>query len=352
MPAERAAARWQPPSSLSPAERADRRTYVTHYLHELDRRYRDLEEGEPASYIPALSRADREAFGISVLAIDGTENHVGEARDLFSIQSISKIVLYGLALETWGREAVHDRVGVEPSGEQFNAIDLDEATNRPYNPMVNAGALTIADLVPGDSVDERQEAMLAAFRRYLGRDVEVDQTIYRSELATAHRNRAISYLLLSRGIMRDRVEETIELYTLQCAILVSAADLATIAATLANDGVSPVTGERALGEGCVRDVLSVMLTCGMYDYSGEWVFRVGLPAKSGVGGGVLAVLPGVGGLGVFSPPLDRFGNSVRAVRVCEDIAHDLGVHVFEPSVPWERAAALEPGESVGDQAAE
>jgi len=275
----------------------------------------------------------------SVRAIDGSENHVGEANDLFSIQSISKLVLYGLALEAHGRALVHEKVGVEPSGEQFNAIDFDEATNRPYNPMVNAGALTVADLVPGDTFDQRVEVVLETFRRYLGRDVEVDQTIFRSELATAHRNRAISYLMLSRGIMSERVEETIELYTMQCSILVTAADLTTIAATLANDGVNPVTGERALGEGCVRDVLSVMLTCGMYDYSGEWVFRVGLPAKSGVGGGVL---PGVGGLGVWSPPLDRFGNSVRAVRVCEDIAHDLGVHIFEPSMPWEQATPIEP----------
>lgn len=346
MSLERPATRWQPPSSLTPAERADRRTYVTHYLHELDRRYRDLEEGEPASYIPALSRADREAFGISVRAVDGSENHVGQAHDLFSIQSISKVLLYALALETWGREVVHERVGVEPSGEQFNAIEIDEATNRPYNPMVNAGALTVADLVPGDTFDDRLGLVLETFRRFLGREVEVDQTVYRSELATAHRNRAISYLMLSRGIMSERVEETIELYTLQCSVLVTAADLAVLAATLANDGVNPVTGERALGERCVRDVLSVMLTCGMYDYSGEWVFRVGLPAKSGVGGGVLAVLPGIGGLGVFSPPLDRFGNSVRAVRVCEDVAHDLGAHVFEPSVPWERPDPA-PGQGEG-----
>jgi glutaminase len=347
--------RWQPPSSLTPEQRRDRRTLVSHYLHELDGRYRDLDEGEPASYIPALARADRGAFGIAVMATDGTENHVGDAHDLFSIQSISKVLLYALALETLGRDEVHERVGVEPSGEQFNAIDIDEVSNRPFNPMVNAGAITVADLVPGKDLDERLDAVLGVYRRFLGRDVEVDETIFRSELATAHRNRAIAYLLLSRGVLQDRVEQTIELYTLQCSVLVTAHDLAVAASTLANAGVNPVTGERALAQDSVRDVLSVMLTCGMYDYSGEWVYRVGLPAKSGVGGGVMAVLPGIGGLGIFSPPLDRFGNSVRALRVCEDMAHDLGMHLFEPHVPWSESApsAVEAAAEAADrQAAE
>jgi glutaminase len=337
--------RWQPPSSLSPEERRDRRTYVSHYLHALDERYRDLDDGEPAAYIPALARADRGAFGIAVMANDGSEHHVGDAHDLFSIQSISKVLLYALALETLGRDEVHERVGVEPSGEQFNSIDIDEASNRPFNPMVNAGAITIADLVPGKDLDERLQLVLDAYRRFLGREVEVDETVFRSELATAHRNRAIAYLLLSRGVLQERVEETIELYTLQCSVLVTAHDLAVAAATLGNAGVNPVTKERAVPQDNVRDVLSVMLTCGMYDYSGEWVYRVGLPAKSGVGGGVMAVLPGIGGLGVWSPPLDRFGNSVRAVRVCEDMAHDLRVHLFEPGLPWEPHPEEHEGES-------
>lgn len=346
--------RWQPPSELAPEERRDQRAYVTHYLQELDRRYRGLDEGEPASYIPALARADRGSFGIAVMAGDGTANHVGEAHGLFSVQSISKVLLYALALELLGRDEVHERVGVEPSGEQFNAIDIDEATNRPFNPMVNAGAITVADLVPGRDLDERLGLVLDAYRRFFGREVEMDETIFRSELATAHRNRAIAYLLLSRGVLQDRVEETIELYTMQCSVLVSAHDLAVAGATLGNAGVNPVTNERAVPQDAVRDVLSVMLTCGMYDYSGEWVFRVGLPAKSGVGGGVMAVLPGVGGLGVWSPPLDRFGNSVRALRVCEDMAHDLKVHVFEPGLPWapHRQEGIEPTSGDGDQPAE
>lgn len=326
--------RWVPPGDLSAEALANRRTWISHHLVELDRRYRPLDEGEPASYIPALAQADRGAFGVAVLANDGYHATVGDSGAPFTIQSISKIVLYGLALETWGRDRVLERAGVEPSGERFNAITFDEEGNRPFNPMVNAGALAITDLLEGSTVDERLGVMLDAFRRYLGRDPEVDQTVFRSELATAHRNRAIAHLMVSRGITSDRVEETVELYTLQCSLLVTAGDLATIAATLANSGVNPITGERALAASYVRDVLSVMLTCGMYDYSGEWVYRVGLPAKSGVGGGLLAVLPGVGGLGVYSPPLDRFGTSVRAVRVCEDISEELGMHLFEPESPW------------------
>lgn len=328
---------WRLPEDLSPEERRSRRTWIEHYLRELDRRYRPLEEGEPASYIPALAQADPDAFGLAALGRDGHYVTAGESDRTFTIQSISKVVLYGLALDTWGREEVHRRAGVEPSGDQFNAITFDEAENRAFNPMVNAGALAITDLLEGATVDDRLAAMLDAFERYLGRPVEVDQTVYRSELESAHRNRAITHLMVSRGIVSDRVDEIVELYTLQCSIVVSATDLATIAATLANAGVNPLTGERALSTGAVRDVLSVMLTCGMYDYAGEWVYRVGLPAKSGVGGGVLAVLPGIGGLGVYSPPLDRFGTSVRGVRVCEDIADELGMHLFEPESPWTTA---------------
>ena len=327
---------WDLPRDLTPEQRRSRRTWIEHYLVELDRRYRSLDEGAPADYIPALALADPSLFGVAVLGQQGQHLRCGDADVEFTIQSISKVVLYGLALETWGRDVVHERAGVEPSGDRFNAITFDDDDNRAFNPMVNAGALAITDLLGGDTVDERLQAMLDAFERYLGHPVEVDQTGYRSEVATAHRNRAITHLLVSRGIVSERVEEIVELYTMQCSIVVTAIDLATIAATLANAGVNPVTGERALAAWAVRDVLSVMLTCGMYDYSGEWVYRVGLPAKSGVGGGVLAVLPGIGGLGVYSPPLDKFGTSVRGVKVCEDLAEELGMHLFEPSPPWTR----------------
>jgi glutaminase len=304
------------------------------YLRELHDRHQGNDEGEVASYIPELTRSDPSTFGIAVHSTDDQLNGAGDVNEQFTIQSISKVLVYGLALETWGRERVLQRVGVEPSGEQFNAIVLDESSNRPFNPMVNAGAIATTDLIEGDGPEDRLAKVLETYRRYLGRDVEIDEEVYRSEAATGHRNRAIAYLKLSRGIVSEKVEETIELYIKQCSVRVSAVDLAQIAATLANAGVNPHTGEVALERQYVRDVLSVTLTCGMYDYSGEWAYWVGLPAKSGVGGGIMAVLPGVGGLGVYSPRLDRFGNSVRGIQVCEDISRELGVHLFDPARPW------------------
>src|SRR6185436_11430800 len=193
-------------------------------------------------------------------------------------------------------------------GEAFNSIVLDEQTNRPFNPLVNAGAIATADLVAGKDFSERIRRMLAMFARYFGRTMYVDNSVFMSERATGHRNRAIGHLMLNFGMIQDRVEETLELYFQQCSLLVNCHDLATLGATLANRGVNPVTGERAIKAEYVKDVLSIMASCGMYDYAGEWAFRVGLPAKSGVGGGIVAVVPGQFGIGIFSPPLDAKGN--------------------------------------------
>jgi glutaminase len=176
------------------------------------------------------------------------------------------------------------------------------------------------------------------YERYLGRRPELDHDVWASERATGNRNRAIAYLMLSRGIIADRVEETLDLYFAQCSVLVTCEDLAVIGATLANHGVHPSTGEQLVAPEVVRDMLSVALTCGMYDYAGEWVFTVGIPAKSGVGGGILGVLPGVGGLATFSPRLDDYGNSVRGVRVFEQLSARFALHLFDPERPWLRQA--------------
>jgi glutaminase len=234
-----------------------------------------------------------------------------------------------MALEDHGREHVLSKVNVEPTGEAFNAIVLDELTNRPFNPMVNAGAIATADLIEGANLADRVKRMLAMFSRYIGREVYVDNAIFLSERTTGHRNRAIAHLMLNFGMIGGRVEETLELYFQQCSVLVNCRDLAAMGATLANAGVNPLTGERALQAQYEKDVLSIMLSCGMYDYAGEWAYRVGLPAKSGVGGGVLAVVPGVAGIAVFSPPLDAKGNSVRGVLVCRELSERYGLHVFE-----------------------
>jgi glutaminase len=298
------------------------------YLNDLHDKYQGAMDGTVADYIPELALADPNWFGICVVTQVGQVFEVGDCDQLFTIQSISKAFVYGLALEDHGRDYVNSKVSVEPTGEAFNAIVLDEVTNRPYNPMVNAGAIATADLIKGDSATERLKRMLAMFKRYTGRDVDVNVPVFLSEKSTGFRNRAIAYLMLNFDMVTDRVDETLDLYFQQCSIMINAKDLAMMAATLANGGVNPVTGERALDEHYVQDVISVMLTCGMYDYSGEWVYRVGLPAKSGVGGGITALAPGKLGIGTFSPPLDAKGNSYRGIQVCSDLSRDFGLHLF------------------------
>ena len=303
------------------------------YLLDLHDKYQEIDEGSVADYIPELALAKPEWFGICVVTTDGREFEVGDCDKLFTIQSISKAFVYGLALEDNGREYVNSKVSVEPTGEAFNSIILDEATNRPYNPMVNAGAIATTDLIKGNGATERLKRVLNMFKRYTGRELDINVPVFLSEKATGNRNKAIAYLMLNFGMVTDRIEETLDLYFQQCSIMVNGRDLAMMAATLANGGVNPITRERAIDERYVQDVISVMLTCGMYDYSGEWAYNVGIPAKSGVGGGITAVVPQKLGIGTFSPPLDAKGNSYRGIRVCQDISHDFGLHLFNVAPP-------------------
>jgi glutaminase len=308
----------------APADRGERADWVRHAVERLHEEYGALADGQPADYIPELANVDPDAFAISVATTDGRRIGVGDGDRPFTIQSISKLLMYGLALETHGRDHVMSRVGVAPTGDRFNAIVLDEDDNRAPNPMVNAGAIAVTDV----------DVVRSLYERYLGRRPELDTDVWASERATGNRNRAIAYLMLSRGIIEDRVEETLDLYFAQCSVLVTCDDLALIGATLANHGAHPVKGEQVVAPDVVRDMLSVALTCGMYDYAGEWVFTVGIPAKSGVGGGILGVLPGIGGLATFSPRLDEYGNSVRGVRVFEELSARFTLHLFDPDRPW------------------
>ena len=298
------------------------------YLSELHQKYQPLMEGAIADYIPELTTANPEWFGVCVVTTAGQTFEVGDCDQLFTIQSISKAFIFGLALEDHGRDYVNSKVGVEPTGEAFNSIVLDEATNRPYNPMVNAGAIATADLIKGNNGTERLKRVLDMFKRYTGRDHDINVPVFLSEKATGFRNRAMAYLMRNFGMVGNHIDETLDLYFQQCSIMVNARDLAMMAATLANGGVNPVTQERALDEHYVQDVVSVMLTCGMYDGSGEWVYRVGMPAKSGVGGGITALVPQQLGIGTFSPLLDAKGNSLRGLKVCEDVSRDFGLHIF------------------------
>ncbi len=292
--------------------------------------------GTPSFYRPdrgyhAYEQAgeERDAFGICIADRDGGLHAVGDHDRPFAVQSISKVFAYCLALNDWGFDHVSTRVGVEPSGDAFNSIMLDERDQRPHNPMVNAGAIVTSDLVRGKDAGEKIERIVGVMRAFADNDsLDVDQATFDGEWASADRNRAIAYLMRSYGFLTGDVDEALGVYLKQCSVLVSCDDLAMMAATLAHNGVNPRTGVRHLPDLRVRDVLSVMFTCGMYDFAGEWAFDVGVPAKSGVSGGILAAVPGKSGMATFSPGLDPFGNSIRGVQVCEVVSQQLGLHVF------------------------
>lgn len=280
-------------------------------------------------YPPEEAGPEKDQFAIAVATTEGEVHAVGDHDLPFAMQSISKVFAYCVALEDHGRDYLLQRVGVEPSGDAFNSIVLDERSRRPYNPMVNAGALVTTRLVRGDDDVEKLSRMLARFRVYAGNDgLDVDVGTFEHEVRTADRNRATAYLMRAQGMLDGDVEETLTLYSRQVSVMVTCRDLSVMGATLANGGRNPLSGARALPQGRVRDILSVMFTCGMYDYAGEWAYEVGLPAKSGVSGGIVCVIPGKAGIGVFSPGLDRFGNSVRGIAVCKELSSRLGLHVF------------------------
>jgi glutaminase len=299
------------------------------YLEELHRKHAGCMEGQVASYIPELTKADPRWFGIAVATIDGHVYEVGDTRQPFTIQSISKPFVYALALQDRGRDAVLDKVGVEPSGDAFNSISLYRDSGRPFNPMINAGAIASTGLVHG----ERIERILDLCSQCAGRDLTIDEDVYRSERDTGFRNFAIGFMLRNFGIVESSPEPILDAYFRQCSILVTCRDLAVMAATLANAGVCPLRQTTALDPQHVPQVLSVMATCGMYDYAGEWIYRIGMPSKSGVGGGIIGVLPGQMAIAVFSPPLDARGNSVRGIRVFNDFSEDFALHLFRSTRP-------------------
>ena len=283
--------------------------------------------GAVADYIPELNKADANHFGISVATLDGHVYEVGDTRIPFTIQSISKAFVFALALDTLGAERVESVIGVEPSGEPFNSIRLN-ADNHPFNPMVNSGAIACSSLIYQAKGSGALEYVRQALSRFAGRDLVVDEAVFASENATGDRNRAIGYLLRNSAVIQGDVSEVLEVYFRQCSILVTARDCAIMAATLANRGLNPITGEQVVSPYAITHTLSVMTSSGMYDFAGEWIYRVGIPAKSGVGGGILAALPAQLGLGSYSPRLDSHGNSVRGIKVCEALSSHFDLHML------------------------
>ncbi|MCM1013061.1 MULTISPECIES: glutaminase [unclassified Brevibacterium] len=315
------------------------RTPIPDYLNEILDDLRDDDRGAVADYIPGLAAADPDRLAVALTTVEGRTYAAGDSDVEFTIQSMSKPFAYAAALTDRGTAFVDGRIDIEPSGEAFNELSLETGTYRPKNAMINAGAITAHSLLVGEgaSRDQRVARALAFFSTLAGRQLRIDEEIYESELETADRNLSIAHMLHNYGIIEDDAHEAVEGYTAQCSILVTVSDIATMAATLATGGVQPVTGERVIAKPVARQTLSAMAAAGMYDAAGSWFSDVGIPAKSGVAGGLLGALPGQVGLGAFSPRLDEHGNSVRGVELFSRMSKDMGFHLMEVETTGSRA---------------
>ncbi|MGG7058396.1 glutaminase A [Clostridium nigeriense] len=288
-------------------------------------------EGKLASYIPALLEANPNDLGIYLVDSRGKEYYSGEYDKKFTMQSISKIVTLILAIRDNGRYNVFKKVDVEPTGMGFNSIVNLEAsdTGKPYNPMINAGAIVTTSLIDGKDVEERFEKILDFMKAVTNNDkITVNESVYLSEKETGNRNRALAYFMKSTGALEGDVEEILDLYFKQCSIELTARDLARFGAVLANDGVIPWTNEKIIPKEVCRIVKTIMVTCGMYDASGEFAVNVGIPAKSGVGGGIIATVPRKYGIGIYGPALDDRGNSIAGINLIKDLSQELDLSIF------------------------
>jgi glutaminase len=302
---------------------------VAALVEEAHRRYRDVADGTVADYIPALASASADWFGICVAGVGGEVYATGDAGREFSIQSISKPFVFALVCQAVGGGRARASIGVNATGLPFNSVMAIELNaDRTMNPMVNAGAIATTSLAPGANAEERWRFIQEGLSRFAGRSLAMDQEVYESEATTNQRNQGIARLLQGYGRMYSDPDEATDIYTRQCALNVTARDLAVMGATLADGGVNPVTKERVLDAERCRQVLAVMATAGLYEQSGDWLYEVGLPGKSGVAGGLVTISPGKGGLGVFSPPLDGAGNSVRGQLVTRFLSERLGLNLF------------------------
>ena len=304
-------------------------------------RYRTLDEGVVADYIPILAQADGALFGLSVSEANGAIHNAGDAEHAFSIQSVSKAFVYALVCREYGHAVVKERIGVNNTGLPFNsvmALELNEGN--PMNPMVNAGAIATTALMPGATAAEQWEFIRSGLSEFAGRQLVMDGEVYASEMATNSRNLALGRRLQSYGKLDTDPIETVDIYTRQCALLVTAQDLAVMGATLADGGVNPLTGEQVVSPEVCRDTLSMLAASGMYERSGEWLFEIGIPAKSGVAGGIVAIAPGKGAIGAFSPRLDSAGNSIRGQRAIAYLSRALGLNLFASDVETQRRKAV------------
>lgn len=288
-------------------------------------KYRSLQEGKNADYIPALAKVDPNIYGIAVVTTDGKIHSMGDLKSEVSIQSISKVFTMALVMQESGVNAIRDNMGVDATGQAFNSIvAIEQYKGAEMNPLVNPGAITATGMVKGANADEVWKKIITFYSDFAGRSLSVNQEVYKSESDTNQRNQAIGMLMYAYGKIKSNPQQATDLYTRQCSVSVNARDLALMAATLANGGKNPVTNKQVVETENVPEILAVMATAGLYDDSGKWLYTTGLPAKSGVGGGIIAVSPGKFGIAVVSPPLDSVGNSVRAQKGIADISNALG----------------------------
>jgi glutaminase len=302
---------------------------VAALVDEAHRRYRDVDAGEVSAVYPVLQRASRSLFGIAVAAVDGRVHAVGDAEAGFPLMSVAKPFTFALVCEVLGPDELQRRVGVNATGLPFNSLDaVDRSRDGRTNPMVNPGAIATASFAPGTSAADRWHFLRTGLSRVAGRALELDDEVFASASATNHRNRELAAALAGRGGLGCDPSEAVDVYTRQSCLEVTARDLAVMGATLADGGVNTVTGERVLSAETCRYALTVMTTAGLYETSGDWLYDIGLPGKSGIGGGIVTVSPGKGGLGTFSPPLDEAGNSVRGQLAARFLSRRLGLDLF------------------------
>jgi glutaminase len=296
-------------------------------------KFKDVKDGANASYIPALAQVPSDLFGIAAVTADGQVFEVGDTQYSFAIESISKVFSMALVMETIGAQALHEQVGASPTGLPFNSvIAIELHGGKPLSPLVNAGAMSTVSLLPAQTAAERWSKLLAGYSRFAGRPLALIDAVYTSEAATNFHNRGIAWLLYSYGTMYSDPTAACDVYTRQCSVAITARDLAVMGATLAAGGVNPLSKERVVAADHVPHILAEMTMEGLYDASGDWAFNVGLPGKSGVGGGILAVAPGVLAIGAFAPPLDPVGNSVKGRLAARYIANTLGLNVYAAGV--------------------
>jgi glutaminase len=303
-------------------------------------KFKDLQEGKNADYIPALAKVDPNIFGIALVTVDGKVFTTGDITSEVSIQSISKVFTMAKVVEEQGADAIEKNMGVDATGQVFNSIvAVEQYKGAEMNPMVNPGAITATSMVSGASREEIWNKIIGTYSDFAGRPLTVNQEVFKSEAETNQRIQAISMLMYAYGHIKDNPLQACDIYTEQCAVSVNAKDLAMMAATLANGGMNPVTGKQCMSTVNVPKVLAVMATAGLYDDSGKWLYMTGLPAKSGVGGGILAVSPGRFGIAVISPPLDAAGNSVKAQRAIAEVSNALGANPYAPKATAPAAAS-------------